>query len=93
MEDMIKIKLAVEGMQAEIIKAFDVKAISSAIRSATEKVVAEFDIENYIASTVATVFARARDAAIDELQETYGDRWADEIRVLVDDKLRRALEA
>ena len=93
MEDMIKIRLAVEGMKAEIVKAFDVNAVSTGIRVAAEKAVSEFDMETYIKDTVATVFAHARDSAIDELRAAYGHRWADEISSLVDEKLRTALKS
>ena len=93
MNDMIKIKLAVEGMRAEIVKAFDVRAISDGIRVATEKAVAEFDMESYIQSAVESVFTGAREAAVDELRAAYGHRWADEIKSLVDEKIGAALRS
>lgn len=92
MHDMIQIKLAVEGMKAEIVKAFDVSAISAGIRAATEKAVAEFDMDNYIRCAVEQVFEHAREAAVDELCAAYGHKWADAIRDNVDEKIRIALK-
>lgn len=87
MEDMIQIKLAVEGMKAEIIKCFDAEQISKAIRKATEKAVAGFDMKKYIEYTVEGVFNQAREVAIEQLSAKYGSRWAGNISTLVDEKI------
>lgn len=92
MNDMMQIKLAVEGMKVEIVKAFDVQAISAGVRAATEKAVSDFDMETYIKSAVETVFACARDAALDELRASYGHRWADELRSVIDEKIKAILK-
>lgn len=92
MEDMIQIKIAVEGMKAQIIKAFDAKQISSAIRKATEKAVDEFDMELFIKHTIEEVFSQSREIAIGELSEKYGSRWADDISRLIDEKIEEALK-
>ena len=92
MNDMVQIKLGVEGMKHEIIKCFDIQSISAGIRAATEKAVSEFDMESYIAGVVADVMCRARDSAIDELQASYGHRLCDEVTVLVDNRLKEVFK-
>ena len=91
MEKMIQIKIAVEGMKAEIIKAFDVRQISEGIRAATEKAVEEFDVENYIRRAVEDVLYQAREKALDELGGEYGSRLAATVEKLLDEKLAKLL--
>lgn len=91
--DMVQIKIAVEGMKAEIVKAFDVARISDAIKDATEKAVEEFDIENYIKATVERVFDLSRTQAIANLVDKYSFRWENQIEALVDSKIEQALAA
>ena len=91
MQDMIQIKIAVEGMKAEIVRAFDVVEISSAIKSATTKAVDDFDMKTFIEKTVESVLNQAREYAIVELSEKYGQRWASELAVKVDEKIEEAL--
>ncbi len=93
MEDMIQIKIAVEGMKAEIIKAFDVEHISAAIETATRKAVDEFDMGNFIRRTVEGVFYRAGEMALEELAEKYGSKWADDLSRIMDAKIEQALKA
>ena len=92
MEDMIKIKLAVEGMQAEIIKVFDASEIADGIRQATEKAVKEFDLENFVANTIERVLECAREKAIEDLSAKYGGKWSDMIEQLIDEKIEQALK-
>ena len=91
MEDMIQIKLAVEGMKAEIIKCFDVAQISKHIREATEKAVTDFDMAKFIKDTVDSVFFCAREKAIEGLSQEYGSKWAVDIERIVDDKIKESL--
>jgi hypothetical protein len=91
MEDMIQIKLAVEGMRAQIVKVFSVQEISQAIEKATDKVVADFDMEVYIKSTIIGVFNQAREKAIEELSQVYGAKWASDVERIVDEKISKAL--
>ncbi len=76
---MVQIKLIVESMKVQIIKAFDVTEISNAILIATEKAVDDFDMSKYIKLTIEDVIIQARDKAIEQLLEKYSDRWADEL--------------
>jgi len=95
MEDLIqswRLKIAAEGMKAEIIKAFDVVSISSAIKQATEKAVEKFDMASYIERAVEAVFDHARDKAIEELAEKYGHRWTSDLGIIIDEKIKQALE-
>ncbi len=92
MEDMIQVKLIVEGIKAEIVKAFDVVAISSAVRRATEKAVDEFDMKTFIQETVETVFHRAREAAIQDVAEKYSSTWSNSLSFLIDNKIEKALQ-
>jgi len=92
MDDMIQIKIAVEGMKAEIVKAFDVVSISSAIKQATEKAVEKFDMASYIERAVEAVFDHARDKAIEELAEKYGHRWTSDLGIIIDEKIEQALK-
>ena len=92
MEDMIQIKIAVEGMRAEIIKAFNVEEISAAIEKSTRKAVDEFDMANYIKQTVEGVFYQAGEMAIGELTKKYGNRWADDMSRIIDKKIEQALK-
>ncbi len=93
MEDMIQIKIAVEGMKAEIIKAFDVEHISAAIEKATREAVDEFDMDNFIKRTVEDVFSQAGEMAIEELARKYGSKWADDLSRIMDAKIEQALKA
>ncbi len=93
MNDMIQIKLAVEGMKAEIVKAFDVQEIAKSIRLATEKAVSEFDMKNYIDKTIESVLSCAGEVAINELSRKYGAVWANKISIIVDEKIAEALKA
>ena len=92
MEDMIQIRLAVEGLKAEIVKCFDAEGISKAIRTATEKAVNDFDMETFIKDTTEGVFNQAREVAITELSEKYGSQWADDLTRIIDDKIEQALK-
>ena len=91
MTDMIQIKLAVEGMKAQIIKAFDAEQISKGIREATEKAVDEFDMGKYIEDTVRFVFDRAQELAVEELAQKYGSRWVNDLSSLIDKKIDEVL--
>jgi len=93
MEDMIQIKIAVEGMKAEIIKAFDAEHISAAIEKATTKAVDDFDMDKFIKQTVEGVFYQAGEMAIVELAKKYGSRWADDMSRIIDAKIDQALKA
>ena len=92
MEDMIQIKIAVEGMKAQIIKAFDAEHISAAIERATTKAVDNFDMDKFIEQTIEGVFYQAGEKAIGELSEKYGSRWADDMTRIIDAKIEQALK-
>ena len=92
MEDMIQIKIAVEGMKAEIVKCFDVVQISNGIRKATEKAVDDFDMETYIKYTIEGVFNQAREQAIGELSTKYSEQWVDDLSRIIDAKISQALK-
>ena len=91
-EDMIQIKIAVEGMKAQIITAFDAEKISADIKKATEKAVDEFDMDNFIKRTTEDIFDQSREIAIIELSGKYGSRWADDLSKIIDDKIEQALK-
>ena len=90
-EDMIQIKLAVEGMKVQIVKAFDAQEISKAVRKATEKAVDAFDMDSYIKSTVEAIFNRARETAISQVSQKYGEQWASDLSVYIDSKIAEAI--
>ena len=90
-EDMVQVKLAVEGMKAQIIKCFDAKQIAAGIRAATDKAVAEFDMQSYIDKVVGQVFYSAADYVREQLREEYGHRLFSRISDMVDAKLDEIL--
>ena len=90
--DLIQIKLAVEGMKAQIIKAFDVETIIKGIQAATSKAVDEFDIQTYIQKVVEDVFYCAGAEAKEELCQKYSCQWAEAIEVLINRKIEQALK-
>ena len=92
MEDMIKIKLAIEGMKAEIVKVFDVAAISAGVEQATEKALSEFDFESYVNRVIESVLRRAAEKATEELYSEYGSRLAEQVEAILEKKLEQALK-
>ena len=91
-DDMMKIKIAVEGMKAEIVEAFSAEEVSACIKTAADKAVADFDMETYIKDTLRYVLGDAQDKAIEILCERYGPRWAEEISTIIDNKIGEALK-
>ena len=91
MNDMIKIKLVVEQMRAEIVKVFDANEIATSIAEASKQAVDEFDMDEYITSTIDMVFRRARDVAVNELSCKYGEQWAADVQRLIDTKIAKVL--
>ena len=92
MEDMIQIRLVVERMKAEIVKAFDVVEISSAIKKAADKAVKDFDMKTYIEETVEKVFDQAREIATQDVAKKYGEIWSDSLSYLINAKIDKEIE-
>jgi len=93
LEDMVQIKIAVEGMKAQIIKCFDAEQIANSIKAATKKAVEAFDMNTYLQRTIEDVFEQARENAISDLAQEYSSRWTEDISKLIDKKIDQALKS
>ncbi len=86
-EDMLQIKIAVEGMKAQIVQAFNSDDISRAVKMAADKALLEFNMDKFITDTIEQVLYSAKEEALKELSQQYGSKWADKIAEKIDEKI------